>query len=122
MLLDIMSHVFREGEQLQSGFEVFELKCRLYRAISNEEVPENLKVAIVHRNLQDLALEAQTEVLRNPGRLHTYQGRDHQLYPRGSCIAENCAHGPRSGEFVQRERKERQRQEMRREGHRRQEE
>ena len=34
-----MSKVFPEGEQLQSAFEVFEKKCELNRAPTNEEVP-----------------------------------------------------------------------------------
>ena len=34
-LLDIMNHVFLEGDQLQSAFEVFQKKCTLY----NEFLP-----------------------------------------------------------------------------------
>ena len=56
MLLDIMSHVILEDEQQQSAVQVFMRKCRLYRALSDEEVSENLKVAVVHKNLQDAEL------------------------------------------------------------------
>ena len=56
MLLDIMSHVFPEGDQLQSAFEVFEKKCGLCKAPSDEDVPEKLKVAVVHKNLHDAEL------------------------------------------------------------------
>ena len=90
MLLDIMSPVFREGDWLQSAFEVFEKKCRLYRALSDEEVSENLKVAVVHKNLQDA--ELWKHLLRcNFGQVHKYQGRGHQLQLRGSCGEGNCA-------------------------------
>ena len=40
MLFDLVNHVFFEGDQLQAAFEVF------------EEVLENLKVVVVHKNLQ----------------------------------------------------------------------
>ena len=95
MFFDILSHVFPEVDQLQSASEVFEKNCRLYRALSNEEVSENLKVAIVHKNLQDA--ELRKHWLRSTATLDN-QRRGHQLQMRGSCGAENCAHGRRSGE------------------------
>ena len=55
MILDCL-HVFSEGDQLHSAFEVFEKKRRLHRALSDEEVSENLKVAVVHKKLQDAEL------------------------------------------------------------------
>ena len=50
------ARAFPEGEQLQSAFEVFEKRCRLYKAVCEEEVSENLKVVVVHKNLQDSEL------------------------------------------------------------------
>ena len=45
MFFDIMNHVLPEGDQLQSAFGEFEKKCRLYKALSDEDASENLKVA-----------------------------------------------------------------------------
>ena len=50
-----------------SAFGVFE---RLYRALSNEEVPENLKVAVAHKNLQDA--ELRKHLLRSAATLDSF--------------------------------------------------
>ena len=47
--LDIMNYLFPEGDRLQSAFEVFKKKCRLYRAPSDNAVSENLKGQGVHQ-------------------------------------------------------------------------
>ena len=61
-----MNHVFPESEHLQSVFEVLEKKYWLYRAFSNEEVSENLKVAAVHKNLKDAELRSTCRGLLQP--------------------------------------------------------
>ena len=43
ILLDIMNHVFLEGDPLQSAFEVFEKMCRMYRALSDEAASRKLR-------------------------------------------------------------------------------
>ena len=65
-----MKHVVLEGDLLQSASEVFEKKCRLYRAPSDEAVSENIKVAVVHKNLQDA--ELQTHSLRSAATLNSF--------------------------------------------------
>ena len=60
VLLDIVNYVFPESNSWEVHFEVFEKTCwlyRLYTAISDEDVSENLKVAVVHKNLQDAELQ-----------------------------------------------------------------
>ena len=71
MLHDIMSHVFPLRAQLQSAFfEAFEKTCRLYRAHSNEEMSENLKEAVVHKNLQDV--DFRKHLLRSAATLDSF--------------------------------------------------
>ena len=50
-----MSGSMRQGEADRSP-QLLEKKCRLYRALSNEEVSESLKVAFVHKTLQHAGL------------------------------------------------------------------
>ena len=50
-----MSGSMRQGEADRSP-QLLEKKCRLYRALSNEEVSESLKVAVVHKTFQDAGL------------------------------------------------------------------
>ena len=102
MLLDFVSHVFPLGEEQQSAFEVFERKCRLYRALSNEEVSENLKVAVAHKNLQDAGLWK--HLLRSAATLDTSSFKNEVI---NTSLAEaaarrNGAYGRRSGEPGQR--------------------
>ena len=51
-----MNDVFIEADQLHSAFEVFEKKCRLYRALLDLAVSENLRVTVVYKNVQDAEL------------------------------------------------------------------
>ena len=74
-----MSHVFPEGEQLQSAFELFEKTCRLCRALSDEEVSENPMIAIAHKNLHDA--ELLKHLPRSPATLDRFTGRGHHYSP-----------------------------------------
>ena len=87
MLLDIKSHVLRESEPLQIAFEVFEKKCSLYRAHSNEEASENLKVAVVHKNLQDTELRSTCWGPLQPWTASPVSRRGRQIQLRGRCGA-----------------------------------
>ena len=93
-----MNHVFPVGEQRQSASEVFEKKCRMYRAPSGEAVPANLKVAVLHKNLLDI--ELWKHLLRSAATLDSVTSikDDLQRMLRKGCWAGNCANGRQSGE------------------------
>ena len=94
MLSDIMSHVFPEGEQLQKVLEVFEKKCRLYRAHSDEEVSENFQGRSRARELARMPSSGSAATLDS---FSSIKDEFHQLQPRGSSGAKNSACGRRSG-------------------------
>ena len=98
MFLDIVSHVFHEGEQLQSASVKFEKQSTLER----RGIRESQGCSRAQKFAGCRAPTALAAVHRNAGQLPQCQRRGDPPQPRGSCGAGNCACGCRRGEPGQR--------------------